>query len=126
MNRRMFMIALGSGAATGGAAAKPPRLRQAPTISSYVTNVGDIFGQQLLPFREGARLRLWLDPNRTYDRNTVVVGTEENKAIGYLPTIHSQLIGPLLAAGLTAEAEVQQVRDIPRPALRITILMQVA
>lgn len=126
MNRRMFMAALGTGVAAGTVAASPVRAGQAPTISSYVTNVADVFGAKPLPMQKGERLRLWLDPSRKYDPGTVVVGTQTGRSIGYLPTVHSQLLGPLLTAGFAAEVEVKDVRNDPRPALRIAISMHIA
>lgn len=122
MNRRMFMTVLGfSGAAAGGAKAGPARVGRAPAIRSYVTNVDDVFGPQPLALAKGAPLRLWPDPARAYDQNTVVVGTTDRQPIGYLPRIQGQLIGPLLAAGFIATAEVTDIRGSPRRALHIAI-----
>lgn len=126
MNRRTFMAALGTGAAVGSVASSSATARQAPTISSYVTNVRDVFGVKQLPVGIGDKLRLWLDSSRKYDADTVVVGTEGKLPIGYLPPIHGRLVGPLIANGLTAQAEVEKVRNSPRPALRIAVSIHAA
>jgi hypothetical protein len=119
MNRRSFIAAVGSVAAAGGASTPPASgrgLQARAMISSYVTSIPAIAAPA-----PGDALQLRTDGKRGYDRHAVEILTRKGEQIGYLPPIHSRIIGPLLTAGFTATAWVEDARIAPRPAIKIGV-----
>lgn len=122
MDRRIFLASLGGGM-IGGAATKAqaqPLFADGPMVRTYVTNVAETIGDRPLP-KPGERLRLRVDPSRTYDPHTLVVTTADGASLGYLPPIHGRIIEPLVSSGFVASAWVETSRGTPRPALRIAL-----
>jgi hypothetical protein len=122
MDRRTFLAAMGGGLVSGaGASRATPSARASDaTIHTYVANVGETVGARALP-QPGAVLRLTRAGTRHYDPHSVLVSNERGEPLGYLPSIHGRVLEPLVSAGLATEAQVETVKALPRPSLKIAI-----
>lgn len=129
MDRRLFLTGIGGGLAgtlTGVHAAEKNVPASKALLSTYVTNVADFLGTDPVPVGRNAPLALTRVNNRAYDANTIAVATSKGRVIGYLPTNQSRIMAPLLDAGMQASARVADVKNYPRPAVRIEIALSPA
>ncbi len=127
MDRRSF-FAVGGGFAAFlpgvGAAAVPTAANQpTPLISTYVTNIADTVGRGPLPVKAGSGVELRLVA-RAYDPDSVMVLSQEEVPLGYLPTNQSRLIAPLMRAGKLLSATVTGGRHGDRPSISISISLE--
>jgi hypothetical protein len=124
MDRRIFLASLAGGITSGAsiahsaAPAIPPAM-----IRTYVSNVSDAHRSAPLP-KPGSRLSLRVDASRKYDPGSVLVATAEGETLGYLPTTHGRIIGPLISGGFELGARVLTSKTLPRPAIQIEISLR--
>jgi len=128
MERRAFLGSLGAGALGGlGGLALAPRQSAAaaaaatgPVITTYVTGLS---GGDNVP-KTGEVVHLIADPSYGYDPNAVAVVTTNGARLGYLPPIHSQMLGPILAAGFTAIGRVRTSGSGAKPQVQVSAVLQ--
>lgn len=121
--RRAFL------AGVGGLAALAPSIATgagAPVEialpASYATNLPERLPRSVAA---GMPLRLVREPERPYDAASVAVLSGDGERIGYLPTIQSRMLAPLLDAGLSARGEVVAAGTSPRPFVRLNLFLEV-
>ena len=125
MDRRTFFAAAAGGIAAGAvpaAAVAQKAVSPRSLLSTYLTNVSEVVGASFLPVKSSDRVLLKVAP-RDYDSRTVLAMTEEAQPLGYLPTNQARIIAPLLQSGMRLEARVTETRHLPRPSIRLDVLM---
>ena len=127
MERRAFLGSLGAGALGGlGGLALTPRQSAAatsatgPVITTYVTGLR--MGDEVP--KAGDEVHLVTDSSYGYDPNAIAVMTATKTRLGYLPPIHSQILGPILAAGFSAKGQVKTSRSGGTPQVHIAVVLQ--
>jgi hypothetical protein len=125
MKRRAFLMGLSSGV-VGGASVGHAQTRSAtdmPLVSTYIANLSADSRQ--LPAR-GERIVVNRDDAYAYDPHALAVRRSSGELLGYVPPIHSRIIGPMLCGGYEAHAWVEDSQFIPRPKVRIALTVQPA
>jgi len=124
MDRRIFIAGAAGALAAAPALAvgrgKPQNAASVPLVTTYVTNVGDVLGAHAPGVANGQLVHLKPEP-RAYHRDTIVVVSESERPLGYLPINQSRILAPMIAAGIPLRAEVVEVKTTPRPTIRLAI-----